>query len=249
MSEGLEKRLQEAEKEIERLNRQLEKAEKENAEQKRQLASVEKRVLEAVREIFGPYMTDEVLEDIVRRKGKVVIGGERRQVTMMFTDLRRSTELSEQMDPLQFIDMLNHYISEMIEIVNAWQGNILDFVGDAIVVVFGAPRINKDSARDAVAIVDDGEVDVGSTGKLDMQVGSRHARVAAPFGNRKAVEIGGEVDGPTELEHARLGVPDRGLLRTAIEQPGALGGKIGWRQKQVRQRIVSHCSPPRRYFW
>ena len=70
---------------------------------------------------------------------------------MMFTDLRRSTELSEQMEPMQFIDMLNHYISEMIEIINAWQGNILDFVGDAIVVVFGAPRINKDSARDAVA--------------------------------------------------------------------------------------------------
>ena len=151
MSEELEKRLQEAEREVARLKKQLEQAEKESAEQKKQLASMDKLVLEAVREIFGPYMTDEVLEDIVRRKGKVVIGGERRHVTMMFTDLRRSTELSEQMEPMQFIDMLNHYISEMIEIVNAWQGNILDFVGDAIVVVFGAPRINKDSARDAVA--------------------------------------------------------------------------------------------------
>ena len=151
MSEELEKQLRNAEKEIERLKKQLEKAEEENAEQKQQLATVDKLVLEAVREIFGPYMTDEVLEDIMRHKGKVVIGGERRHVTMMFTDLRRSTELSEQMEPLQFIDMLNHYISEMIEIINAWQGNILDFVGDAIVVVFGAPRINKDSARDAVA--------------------------------------------------------------------------------------------------
>ena len=151
MSEELEKQLRNAEKEIERLKKQLEKAEEENAEQKQQLATVDKLVLDSVREIFGPYMTDEVLEDIVRHKGKVVIGGERRHVTMMFTDRRRSTELSEQMEPLQFIDMLNHYISEMIEIVNSWQGNILDFVGDAIVVVFGAPRINKDSARDAVA--------------------------------------------------------------------------------------------------
>lgn len=47
--------------------------------------------------------------------------------------------------------MLNHYLEEMIEIINAWQGNILEFAGDAIVVVFGAPRVNEDSARDAVA--------------------------------------------------------------------------------------------------
>ena len=151
MSEELEKQLRNAEKEIERLKKQLEKAEKENAEQKQQLATVDKLALEAIREIFGPYMTDEVLEDIVRHKGKVVIGGERRHVTMMFTDLRRSTELSEQMEPLQFIDMLNHYISEMIEIINAWQGNILDFVGDSIVAVFGAPKPNELSARDATA--------------------------------------------------------------------------------------------------
>ena len=91
MSEELEKQLQKAEEEIERLKKQLEKAEKENAEQKQQLATVDKLALEAIREIFGPYMTDEVLEDIVRHKGKVVIGGERRHVTMMFTDLRRST--------------------------------------------------------------------------------------------------------------------------------------------------------------
>ena len=45
----------------------------------------------------------------------------------------------------------SRYLGEMIEIINAWQGNILEFVGDAIVVVFGAPRPNEDSARDAVA--------------------------------------------------------------------------------------------------
>jgi adenylate cyclase len=55
------------------------------------------------------------------------------------------------MDAVDFIRMLNHYLGEMIEIINAWQGNILEFVGDAIVVVFGAPRKNSYSARDAAA--------------------------------------------------------------------------------------------------
>ena len=47
--------------------------------------------------------------------------------------------------------MLNHFFEEMIEIINAWQGNILEFAGDAIVTVFGAPHPNELSARDAVA--------------------------------------------------------------------------------------------------
>jgi len=104
-----------------------------------------------IRSTFGRYLTDEVLDQILSDEGRLSIGGERRVVSIMFTDLRRSTELSEALPPTDFIRMLNHYFSEMIEIINAWQGNILEFVGDAIVAVFGAPRENEDSARDAVA--------------------------------------------------------------------------------------------------
>jgi len=94
---------------------------------------------------FGRYLTNEVLEQILSGRE----GGERRVVSMMFADLRRSTAMSEEMDPVDFIRMLNHFFGEMIEIINAWQGNILDFVGDEIVTVFGAPRPGEYSARDA----------------------------------------------------------------------------------------------------
>ena len=104
-----------------------------------------------IRSTFGSFLTDEVLDEILAETEGVRIGGERRVVSILFSDLRDSTALSEQMAPVDFIRMLNHYLSEMIEIINAWQGNILDFVGDAIVVVFGAPRENSLSARDAVA--------------------------------------------------------------------------------------------------
>ena len=104
-----------------------------------------------IRGTFGSFLTDEVLDEILAETDGVRIGGERRTVSILFSDLRHSTQLSEQMDPVDFIRMLNHYLGEMIEIINAWQGNILEFVGDAIVVVFGAPRENSLSARDAVA--------------------------------------------------------------------------------------------------
>lgn len=124
--------IEEAEKEIRRLQNALEHRDN------------------FIRKTFGRYLTDEVVEEILDKDG-LKIGGERREVAIMFTDLRHSTEISEQMDAVCFIGMLNNYLSEMIDIINAWQGNILEFVGDAIVAVFGAPKENEDSARDAVA--------------------------------------------------------------------------------------------------
>ena len=100
---------------------------------------------------IGSYFTNEVLEDLLTTRDGLRIGGERKRVTILFSDLRRSTEISELLDATDFICMLNHYLEDMIEIINAWQGNILDFVGDSIVAVFGAPRPNECSARDAVA--------------------------------------------------------------------------------------------------
>ena len=127
--------------------KRLRDLEEENARLKDQLQQRD----EAMRRTMASYLTDEVLEEVLEKGESVRIGGERRVVTMMFTDIRRSTQLSESMNATAFIEMLNHYLEEMIEIVNAWQGNILSFVGDAIVTVFGAPRPNDDAARDAVA--------------------------------------------------------------------------------------------------
>ena len=128
-------------------NSRLAELEAENSRLKETLRQQE----EFIRRTFGRYLSDEVLEEILRNGDELLIGGERRLVTVLFSDIRRSTQLSEQMDAADFIRMLNHYLEEMIEIINAWQGNILEFVGDEIVAVFGAPRPNDSAARDAVA--------------------------------------------------------------------------------------------------
>ena len=63
-----------------------------------------------LKETLGRYLTDEVAEEILSHSDMPKIGGERRVVTMMFTDLRQSTDLSERMSPMYFIRMLNHYL-------------------------------------------------------------------------------------------------------------------------------------------
>ena len=123
---------------MEELEREVEQLRREMAERDR-LHSL----------VLGRYVTSEVMRELSSSKDAAV-SGERREVTMMFTDLRRSTELSETMGPEDYIRLLNHYLKDMILILDSWQGNILEFAGDAIVCVFGVPRENPDAARSAV---------------------------------------------------------------------------------------------------
>ena len=121
------------------------------AELEAEVARLKKKVRDKEREhrlIMGRYVTDEVLRALLSSGGTVA--GERREVTMMFTDIRRSTELSEMMNAEDYINLLNHYLDDMITIVDSWQGNILEFAGDAIISVFGAPQENPDAAQSAI---------------------------------------------------------------------------------------------------
>ena len=112
--------------------------------------SLEKRNL-FIRRTFGRYLTEEVVQRLLDTEGGADIGGRKKKVSMMFTDLRGSTEISESMDPVDFIDMLNHYLAEMILIIDSWQGTILEFEGDAIVIVWGAPADNDTAAWQAAS--------------------------------------------------------------------------------------------------
>lgn len=119
-------------------------------EENQQLRETIESMKSRLREDMGPYVAYEVLDKILSQKGTTAIAGERREVTMLFSDIRRSTELSEQMHANDYIEMLNHYLVDMIQIIDSWEGNITDFVGDAIVAVFGAPKPNDFAAYQAV---------------------------------------------------------------------------------------------------
>ncbi|QDQ24983.1 HAMP domain-containing protein [Chitinimonas arctica] len=97
--------------------------------------SVQER--ERERDIFGRVVSPEVREKLL--SGEVKLGGESLKVTVLFSDIRDFSTISEQMTPEQVVSFLNEYLSEMAEAVKPWGGYINNFIGDAIVVIFGAP--------------------------------------------------------------------------------------------------------------
>ena len=103
---------------------------------------------ERERDIFGRVVSPEVREKLLG--GELRLGGETRHVAVLFSDIRGFSSLSERMDPQGVVALLNEYLTEMAEAVRPYQGYINNFIGDAIVVIFGAPLVQPDIERRAV---------------------------------------------------------------------------------------------------
>ncbi len=102
---------------------------------------------------FGHYLGAEVLEELLAHPDMLALGGERRRLTVLFSDIRDFTTLSEQLPPEKLVAFLNTYLSPMTRAVLA-QGGLLDkYIGDAVMGVFGAPVVREDHATLALRCV------------------------------------------------------------------------------------------------
>jgi adenylate cyclase len=97
---------------------------------------------------FGKYMTDAVVDHLMA--GKVQLGGEVLTATILFSDIRSFTSISEKMDAKSLVALLNEYFTEMVDEVIKEDGVVDKYMGDAIMAVFGAPVAKPDTAIHAV---------------------------------------------------------------------------------------------------
>ena len=103
-----------------------------------------------IRETFGRYTSDDIVGVLLDMPEGLKLGGEKREVTLLMSDLRGFTALAERLEATEVVSLLNHYLSAMVELIHRTGGTIDEIIGDAIFVLFGAPLVMPDAAQRAV---------------------------------------------------------------------------------------------------
>jgi sigma-B regulation protein RsbU (phosphoserine phosphatase) len=103
-----------------------------------------------VRDTLGRYVSPELAARFLRDRDALRLGGELREVSILMSDLRGFSPLSERLGPERMIELLNRYLGHMTRVILAHEGTINEFVGDAILVLFGAPVRHPDDAARAL---------------------------------------------------------------------------------------------------
>ena len=111
--------------------------------------TMEVREKKKIKSTFQHYVAAPVMEEILKHPEKLKLGGEEKELTVLFSDIRRFTTISEGLKPNALINLLNEYLSAMSEVVFKYQGYLDKYVGDAIMAVYGAPLMQEDHINKA----------------------------------------------------------------------------------------------------
>lgn len=113
--------------------------------------AISEREARRIRRMFSNYVTERVVNELIKNPSLLKLGGERREVSILFSDIRGFTSFSEKVPPEEVVNTLNEYFARMTDVIFKWEGTLDKFMGDAIMVFWGAPLSQTDHAERALA--------------------------------------------------------------------------------------------------
>jgi adenylate cyclase len=208
-----------------------------------------------IRQVFGRYLSNDVVANLLETPEGLKLGGDRRQVTILTSDLRGFTPLSERLQPEEVITILNLYLEHMAEVINKYQGTIDEFMGDGILVLFGAPAVRADDALRAVACACEMQLMMGAVNERMQALGLPHLEmgigihtgdvVVGNIGSEKRTKYG-IVGSPVNLTY-RIESYTRGgqilISEAALKTAGAsvkISSQAEVQLKGIQQPITIH---------
>lgn len=184
-----------------------------------------------IREIFGKYLSDDIVNSILESPKGLTLGGEKRTVTIMMTDLRGFTSISERLAAESCVGMINVYLDVMTEVILKYNGTIDEFIGDAILVIFGAPIKRDDDAKRAVACAIEMQLAMKEVNEKNRELG--YPEVHMGIGINTGDIVVGNIGSSKRMKY---GVVGSNVNLTSRIESYTVGGQI-----LVSQETIDSC--------
>jgi adenylate cyclase len=174
-----------------------------------------------IQRTFGRYLSDEVVASILETPEGLRLGGEKRTVTLLMSDLRGFTALAERLTPEQVVRLLNNYLGGMADVITRYQGIIDEFIGDAIMALFGAPADREDDAERATACAVAMQLAMSGVNEKNRRDGLPEVEMGVAVNTGEVIvgNIGSET-------RAKYGVVGTNVNLTSRIQSFTLGGQV-----------------------
>ena len=186
---------------------------------------VEGREKRKMKRLFGQYVSKDVYEQLVANPALARLGGQRREMTVLFSDIRGFTTVTERGQPEEIVGMLNEYFTQMVEIVFRHKGTVDKFVGDMVMALFGAPLDDAAHADHAVEAALDMIVELGKLNERWKAEG-RFAELDIGIGVNTGPMIAGNIGSAAIMSY------------TVIGDAVNLGSRLESLNKQYGTRII-----------
>ncbi len=176
---------------------------------------------EVIKKMFGRYLSNEVMNALLDDPTALDLGGERRMVTIMMTDLRGFTALSEQLSPEKVVTILNSYFEVMVDVILEYGGTINEIIGDALLVIFGAPQEMEAPVQCAVACAIEMQNAMAEVNQANRQAGLPELEMG--IGLNETEVVVGNIGSAKRSKYAVVG---SGVNMTSRIESYSVGGQI-----------------------
>jgi len=174
-----------------------------------------------IRQTFGRYLSEEIVDNLIDSPHGLELGGEKRNLSIMMADLRGFTSIGERLPAETVVKMINIFLGQMTDIIQKHQGTIDEFIGDAILAIFGAPIERTDNALRAVRCAIDMQLAMQDVNQQFEDAG--YPAVAMGIGINTGPVIVGNIG---SQKRSKYGVVGRVVNTTSRIESYSVGGQI-----------------------
>jgi len=174
-----------------------------------------------IRQTFGRYLSEEIVDSLIDSPQGLELGGEKRLLSIMMADLRGFTSLGERLPAETVVNMINIFLGCMVDVIQKHQGTIDEFIGDAILAIFGAPIQREDDALRAVHCAIDMQLAMQSVNEQFQQAGYPAIKMGIGINTGEAI-----VGNIGSKKRSKYGVVGREVNTTSRIESYTVGGQI-----------------------